>query len=65
MESRLSKIVGAVAAAAIAVLVPQVEGNKQIPYKDVGGTLTVCAGVTNIPIIGVRYVFDRSSPSFL
>lgn len=51
MESRLSKIVGAVAAAAIAVLVPQVEGNKQIPYKDVGGTLTVCAGVTNIPII--------------
>lgn len=46
--ARLAAAVGAASASALLLLIPSaaVEGNKNKPYRDVGGIWTVCAGVT-------------------
>lgn len=39
------------AIAITAVLIPNLEGNSYTPYRDVGGVLTVCNGITGPDVV--------------
>ena len=42
---------GGDAIAITAVLIPNLEGNSYTPYRDVGGVLTVCNGITGPDVV--------------
>lgn len=56
LKSRLQLAAGYGACALAIVLIHQFEGTKYEPYRDVGGVLTVCSGITGNDVIeGKKY----------
>lgn len=57
LRQRLVAAAGGGAIAIAAVLIPNLEGNSYTPYRDVGGVLTVCNGITGPDVIqGKTYI---------
>lgn len=50
----------AVAVAAILPNVQQLEGTKNIPYRDIANVLTVCTGHTGLDVVPNKYYTDAS-----
>ena len=51
INKKLIATLGAVAASIVVSTIPELEGRELVPYKDIGGVSTYCAGITNPPPI--------------
>ena len=59
-QTKLATLLGATAAAVVIATMPQLEGRKFVPYKDTGGILTYCAGITSPkPVPGHTYTLEE------
>lgn len=59
MKTRVVVAAGSVVTAALAGFVTHWEGTEFVPYRDIGGVWTVCAGITGPAVIAGK-VYTRS-----